>query len=1804
MNPHLVQALQQEFQLSAQDIADIFWLACHIDQYSESVTPPEEASVSPLAEPPADSSSSSQPPTESASQPPTPEDSATTPPENLRENQPPAPATPATPQPPQGEIVPKSEPGQTAAGGGGLSISVPDAPSLREPLTLARALKPLMRRVSGGRDWVIDEVATSEQIASQGIWIPVLRPRLEPWLDLDLVIEDSLSMLLWRHTLRDLEKLLKNYGIFRDVRVWSLLTDNPEAVKIRRGIGATAKHQAPRSPKELIDPTGRRLVIVVSDCVSKVWREGKMTPILDLWGKRGLMAILQMLPEWMWKRSGLGWEALVRLQGLNPGDWNQNLKVDEFPLWWDEEVAHSVVKVPIFTLEPESVGTWARLLAGKGKVWAAGYLFKYAEHQRRRRRPNSGGELTAEKRVNGFRATASRVGRKLAGLLAAAPVITLPVVRLIQENLLKESLPVHVAEVFLGGLLQPISEINIDTDPELVQYDFMPGVRELLLESVPVDETVSVIDEISSRVAENLGLSVKDFGAILKNPQQLGEGEVQENAIAFARVTAQVLRSLGGAYIEYAEQLESSSVVEEPPAPTEEQQLIQSLLEVRGQNQAVQTILKTYNHLINGTFLQTIKELAQWESAQGNDEVAHWLRDLAAQVAENVVETSPSLELLRQLLQVIVQEGDNLQNIYAILGNNLDKLNNNFAEVMSSWVREILPSLDADTARGLMQGIIELSNILQQFPLGVIGDNLQIAITGYELGLTFFVRESNPIEWADLQINLGVALSQIPRGDRSENVERAIHCYETALEVYSREAFPEKWAKTLNNLGAAYLDRIRGDRSENLERAMQCYEMALEVRSRHAYSEEWASVQNNLAAFYSNRIRGERAENLEKAISHYEMALEVYTCDAYPLQWASTQNNLGSAFSERIKGERSDNIERAIFHYEMALQVYTRSAYPEQWASLQNNLGSAYSERLKGERAENLERAISHYEMALEVYTRIAYPEDWAMTQNNLASAYSDRIKGERAENLERAISHYNAALEVTPRAAYPEQWAMTQNNLAAAYSKRIKGERAENLERAIAYYIAALEVYTRTAFPKQWATTQNNLGSAYSERLKGERAENLEKAISHYEIALEVSTRTAFPEQWVTTQNNLGSAYSERLKGERAENLERAISHYNAALEVTPRAAYPEQWALTQNNLGAAFSNRIWGEPAENLERAIAYYKRALSIYTPSSFPFECLTTARNLGDLTYNLQNWEIAIEGYNQAILAIEQSRYWASSEATKRELIANSLDIYQNMVQACINHQDYAQALLTVERSKSRTLVELLFSADHSYPTNATVEQKQRISGLRRQIAIYQQQLAFTPRDTLTSTTENNPNQPSPETLIRQQLQSANEQLQDLLTELDHPYFSRTQTVSLDFSDLRRLIPPQTALIEWYLPSEADSGFYAFLVSRRRDEQIQITPHHFSAEDRQHLDQALQDYRSDYRQPSWNQQLPQRLETLSAALQLPHLLAELSQIKQLILIPHRELHLIPLHALPVSSSPLSPFDAGAKGVFLQDLFPKGVSYALNCQLLALAQNRSSRPHFNRLFAIQNPTEDLPFTDLEVEAIQSLFNSHQVLKHKQAEKVAIDAEILKNADCTHFACHGLFNFQNPLQSSLILANPFSPPEAPESQLRNGNTLDPSKCLTLEDIFLLDLSNCHLVTLSGCETGIGITNVTSTSDEYISFASGFLAAGSANVVCSLWSPHDLSTAILIIRFYETLHQQPDSSVALALQQSQQWLRKATVAHLLVWADSCPLISEYWQEQMKDALTPTFGKNGLDVKPFESPYHWAAFVAIAGLSG
>lgn len=450
-----------------------------------------------------------------------------------------------------------------------LAFQMPDARSLRSPLSLARSLKPLLQRVATGWSNVLDEEATVQRIADEQIWMPVVKPTLEPWLDLALVVDESVSMQIWQRTIGELQRLLAHYGVFRDVRVWGLVINSStsliasdEGVWVRPGLGASARKQSLRHPKELLDPSGRRLILVATDCVSSFWRSGEMLPALKLWAKSGQLAIVQMLPEWLWARTGLGLAAGVRFSSLAAGATNQQLLTRDLSPW-DEIDLETGIKVPVVTLESDRFGTWAQMVAARGGVWSPGVVFE-PEPLSSVLNEQQGQvmEIGAVQRVQRFRSTASPMARRLAGFLASAPAINLPVVRIVQDRLLPDSQQVHVAEVFLGGLLKPLVElqgslIGVETmNPDTVPYDFMDGVREVLLESVPTSDVVNVLGEVSAFVAERLGLTVDAFMGVLRNPT-VADGDVVSQSRPFAMVTAEILKKLGGEYAVFAQELES-----------------------------------------------------------------------------------------------------------------------------------------------------------------------------------------------------------------------------------------------------------------------------------------------------------------------------------------------------------------------------------------------------------------------------------------------------------------------------------------------------------------------------------------------------------------------------------------------------------------------------------------------------------------------------------------------------------------------------------------------------------------------------------------------------------------------------------------------------------------------------------------------------------------------------------------------------------------------------------------------------------------------------------------------------------------------------------------------------------------------------------------------------------------------------------------------------------------------------------------------------------------------------------------------
>ncbi|MEG4577302.1 CHAT domain-containing protein [Microcoleus sp. N3A4] len=1233
-------------------------------------------------------------------------------------------------------------------------------------------------------------------------------------------------------------------------------------------------------------------------------------------------------------------------------------------------------------------------------------------------------------------------------------------------------------------------------------------------------------------------------------------------------------------------------------------------------------ILQDNSELLDRGFLQACELVAENFTQQGEENAASFLRNLASQVGQFLdanddgdsdnSESEDSQEYANFILELLQAEADSnsdIKVIYPMLAERQHLLNHRFAETLQQVAQQLIA--EHPEAIAFILAIIEsLSIHIKNFPLGSRANNLEIAITGCQIVLN------------------------------------------------NRQPGSEKFAQTQNNLATAYSNRIRGEKAENIELAIASYTAALTILTPDAFPQDWAQTQNNLANAYSDRIRGERAQNIELAIASYTAALTILTPDAFPENWATTQNNLAAAYSNRIRGEKAQNIELAIASYTAALTIRTREAFPQDWAQTQNNLANAYSDRIRGEKAENIELAITSYYAALTIYTGDAFPEEWAMTQNNLGEAYSKRIRGERAENLERAMVCYQEALEVYIPEAFPEKWANTQLQIAKFYQNSIRGDQSENIEKAFRAYQEVLKVKTRESYPVDWAETHNQLASAYFQRIAGEKAKNIEQAINSYNNALTVYTFKSFPEYWAAVQTNLSLAYYQRIIGVKENNIEQAIAYSESALKVYSSDSFLDQRAKTQESLAQYYTTRDFGDKVKNISKAIEYFQATAQIY-------------QKQGDAVFDKQQWDLAINFYDDAITAVEQSRQWETSQRSKRQILENALPMYEKMVLACIHLERYETALLTVERSKSRTLIELLDNAN-LYPKNSTPAQKQQLSQLRRQIASLQQQLdtnqpppetdTATDTDTLPEKRSISTPEPSQTSAshLEAELKTLQQQVTQLLREINDPDFNLTQRVIPQLPDFTQFLDSQTALIEWYLPPNPDSGFHVFIVTNRTGDppksplrrgtlseadpplvsgEVPVPPllrgglggdlhiQHlaFTPEQHQQLNRDIATYLSDYGKPTWGEALSHRLVTLAASLQLNQTLAALPPtIKKLILIPHRDLHLLPLHALPATRN--LPNGETKTGYWL-DLYTNGIQYSPSSQFLERLHQRK-RPPLNDilpLFAIQNPTEDLRYTEIEVEEISRRFNPNaHILKRQQATKIAFNSPAtfkkLSDSYYAHFSCHGSFNSENPLNSGLVFAGILEPPqppsvtgekeeeeEPPQPPLVTGEKEEENRsyvilrdgrrfrtdiqCLTLKEIFAsLDLPLCRLVSLSACETGL-VTRVV--TDEYIGLASGFLYAGASNVVSSLWSVSDFSTAFLMIRFYQNLNDL-DLSVSQALQAAQIWLRTIARKDFLAWLKNEVKIEENRVDSIDILLRRSF-----ENQPFADPQYWAAFCAI-----
>ena len=449
-----------------------------------------------------------------------------------------------------------------------IQIWLEDPPLLEQPLSLLRALAPLQTLPVASLRLRLDEAATVEQSVRQPmlrpsnrqrqlpVLQPVLRPLLEARFELLLVVDGGVTMWVWERLVTELQRLFNSGAVFRGVKVIPIAFDEGGAPQLSRLLASSLVAE-------------RTLLLLLSDCQGSHWWSGEMSLHLRRWSARLPLAVLQVLPRHLWRLTALGGKDPLRLTNSRAAQPSERYlsppqtKSSRPSRFRRATPAFTGPVVPVISCDATSLGHWSAVVMGDPRSSVAG--FRLPAPGEAVKPPNEDPEAQWRQFCN----FASPQAHKLAGLLAAAPVITLPVMRLVKKALMPQTLaqsdntPMPIAEV-LSGLLQPIPVREnglLDKLPhEHVQFEFKPGLQSRLREQISAADTIAVVKAVSTLLERRLNRVApgQDFRALLTDPNVLPPPGL-EGIEAFATLTADRIESLGGVYAEYAAQLRAGA---------------------------------------------------------------------------------------------------------------------------------------------------------------------------------------------------------------------------------------------------------------------------------------------------------------------------------------------------------------------------------------------------------------------------------------------------------------------------------------------------------------------------------------------------------------------------------------------------------------------------------------------------------------------------------------------------------------------------------------------------------------------------------------------------------------------------------------------------------------------------------------------------------------------------------------------------------------------------------------------------------------------------------------------------------------------------------------------------------------------------------------------------------------------------------------------------------------------------------------------------------------------------------------------
>ncbi|MER5945461.1 FxSxx-COOH system tetratricopeptide repeat protein [Streptomyces sp. NPDC001904] len=440
---------------------------------------------------------------------------------------------------------PESGPDLTSADtAGGPVFRLPPAPAVppARPLRLARVLRALGRRVPTNEPGPLDEDTTAQHGLSDGLWIPYLLPAHQRALDVVLLVDDTLTMRAWRGTVRRIADEAARSGAFRDVRTVRIKVPADGSAVVCTADGRAG------DPRELLDGSGRRLFLVVTDGLGAGWAAPAADDLLTALAGGGPTALVHLLPPYLRHRSSL---YPFRAQFGAAGFGAANSALDcrpphdiADPLRPLPEPDDGTVPVPVLSTHPASFTAWAELVTGEPGVHRtlpmlpAGALAKGTPAPGLRT-PRIDGPRAAAAAVARFAGLASPLARHLALLLAVIP-LDFDLIEELRERAVPEAGPDHVAEVMMGGLID--WEHGDERDGH--GPEFADGVREALLATGTRTQLARIVD-VLAELRRGRGAAAP-LRAAVRNPEDTPLPDTGSAGRPWLRIELAVLRALSG----------------------------------------------------------------------------------------------------------------------------------------------------------------------------------------------------------------------------------------------------------------------------------------------------------------------------------------------------------------------------------------------------------------------------------------------------------------------------------------------------------------------------------------------------------------------------------------------------------------------------------------------------------------------------------------------------------------------------------------------------------------------------------------------------------------------------------------------------------------------------------------------------------------------------------------------------------------------------------------------------------------------------------------------------------------------------------------------------------------------------------------------------------------------------------------------------------------------------------------------------------------------------------------------------------